>query len=867
MADGQDDGSDDGSLGSQSSYDLDAESRGTLWFGQSKSQTNVAPMAAPPVGADAREQSTDDPMSTPAEGHGSVADIPLHDETQRRYLNYALSVITSRALPDVRDGLKPVQRRILYAMHHNLHLSPDAKHRKSAAIVGAVLAQYHPHGDVAVYDAMVRMAQDFSLRYPLVDGYGNFGSLDGDAAAAYRYTEARLRPVAAELLEELPKRTIDYRPNFDGTTFEPITLPARYPQLLVNGSTGIAVGMATNIPPHHLGEIVAACVALIDDPSLTVGDLLRHIKGPDFPTGGTMLNTKAELRAVYEAGQGTIKLRADYKIEELGKGQQQLVITSIPYGLSTNAVVEKIAQVIIAKGALPQLLDVRNESTRDVRLALELKKGADPQLVMAYLYKHTPLQTNFNVNLTCLVPTDNVEVAAPRRLDLRAMLGHFLDYRFLVVTRRFRYELEELLKRIHLLEGFEKIYDALDEALRIIRTSDGKRDAAAKLMRRFDLDEEQADAVLEMKLYKLARLEIEAIREELADKRKEAKRIEKILASDARRWGVIRGELAALGAAYDDKRRTKLGGKVAEVHEFDEQAFIVDEDAHVIVTRDGWLKRVRELKDPRSTRLREGDELLAVVAGSTKSTVAFFTNLGTAYSLRMNDVPPSTGYGDPIQKLFKLKDGERVVAALSLDERATPAGATAIVATRQGFGARFALAAHLEPSTRAGRRFVKLAADGGDSTKGDDAASPLLAASAVALGAGTKAHKLVKAGDLSEGRYVFDEVIGVELVDEKDNVLVAATSGKALLCRISEVAVLANPGRGVRLIKLEVPTEQLVGMTVHAPLVLETAKGKIVTLDPKRMSRSARGSAGDPAAGRDRFVAAVAEPRLQLIAG
>ena len=342
------------------------------------------------------------------------ADASLVVEAQRRYLNYAVSVITSRALPDVRDGLKPVQRRILYAMYANLHLYPDAKFRKSATIVGDVLGKFHPHGDSACYEAMVRLAQPFSMRVTLVEGHGNFGSLDGDAPAAHRYTEARLAPLAMDLLDEIKQGTVDFRPNYDGTTEEPIVLPAKVPQLLINGCTGIAVGMATNIPPHNLGEVCAAAVAMLDDPKLETKDLLKYIKGPDFPTGGQITNSKKELREIYETGQGGVRVRGEWKTESAGKSGEKsgdhIIITSIPYALTKASVVERIADVIINK-KLPLLVDVRDESTDDVRIVLEMKPGADPNLVMAYLYKHTPLETGFHVNLTCLFPTENKEIA------------------------------------------------------------------------------------------------------------------------------------------------------------------------------------------------------------------------------------------------------------------------------------------------------------------------------------------------------------------------------------------------------------------------------------------------------------------------
>src|SRR5438552_4902585 len=634
---------------------------------------------------------------------------PLHEEARRRYLNYALSVITSRALPDVRDGLKPVQRRIIYGMFQDHRLTHEAKYQKCAKVVGTIMGQYHPHGDVAIYDALVRMAQDFSLRYPLVDGHGNFASLDGDAAAAMRYTECRLAALAAELVQELAKRTIDYRPNYDGTQFEPIVIPARLPQLLMNGTTGIAVGMATNIPPHNLDELCNALRELSLHKGLKVSDLMKHIKGPDFPTGGQILNSKSELKEIYETGQGGVRVRGEWKLEDLPRGGKQIVVTSIPYAVNKANLVMKFGDLVRERKLTP-LVDVRDESTKDVRIVLEIKRDADPELVMAYLYKHTPLQTNFGVNLTCLVPTDNPEVGAPKRLDLKSILRHFLDFRFDVVTRRFEFDLKQVQQRLHILEGFAKVYDALDEMLKMIRKSEGKEDAAKKLIKRFKLSEEQADAILEMKLYRLARLEILVIQKELKEKRTEQRTLKKLLGSDRSRWAVVREEIAEIRKAYGDKRRTRIGGAGAEEMEYSEEAFIADEDATVVLTRDGWVKRARELKDPTQTRVREGDEVAFVLAGSLKSNLVLFSNFGTAYVTRFNDVPPSTGYGDPVQKLFKFDDNERVVGALSLDPRLDrPEKMIAI--SRKGYGLRFALAPHTELSTRAGRRFAKPAKD------------------------------------------------------------------------------------------------------------------------------------------------------------
>jgi DNA gyrase subunit A len=740
------------------------------------------------------------------------ASAPLHEEARRRYLNYALSVITARALPDVRDGLKPVQRRIIYGMFHDHHLNHEAKYQKCAKVVGTIMGQYHPHGDVAIYDALVRMAQDFSLRYPLVDGHGNFGSLDGDFAAAMRYTECRLAALAAELVGELSKRTIDYRPNYDGTQFEPIVIPARLPQLLMNGTTGIAVGMATNIPPHNLSELCDALIDLSKHKDLEVKDLLKSIKGPDFPTGGQILNSKAELREVYETGQGSIRVRGEYKLEDLPRGGKQIVVTSIPYAVNKATLVMKFGDLVRERKLTP-LVDVRDESTKDVRIVLEIKRDTDPELVMAYLYKHTPLQTSFGVNLTCLVPTDNPEVGAPKRLDLKSILRHFLDFRFQVVTRRFEFDLKEVQKRLHILEGFEKVYDALDEMIRIIRKSDGKQDAAEKLIKRFKLSDEQADAILELKVYRLARLEILVIQKEAKEKRAEQRHLKELLGSDRARWAVVREEIVEIQKAYGDKRRTRIGGAGAEEIEYSEEAFIADEDAHVLLTRDGWVKRVREIKDPSQTRTREGDEVAFVLAGSLKSNLVLFSNFGTAYVTRFNDIPPSTGYGDPIQKLFKFDDNERVVGALSLDPR-LPRPEKLLAISRHGYGLRFALAAHTELSTRAGRRFARPA--GGD------------------------------------------ELFGVVPVKDKDRLAVVTESSHTLVTKVDEVNELAGPGRGVRVIKVDDDDKVIAFLATsdkQALVPLETTKGRKLELTTFRQDPVARGGRGHQMVKRDKIKA------------
>jgi len=757
--------------------------------------------------------------SPPPPPPGGAEVVPLHEAAQTRYLNYALSVITSRALPDVRDGLKPVQRRILYTMWQQ-NLTADVKHRKCAKVVGDVMGSYHPHGDAALYETLVRMAQAFSLRYPLIDGSGNFGSLDGDSAAAMRYTECRLARIADEMLSEIEQRTVHFRPNYDGTKTEPVVLPARIPNLFINGTTGIAVGMATNIPPHNLGEICTALTKLLDNPDLSSVQLCRYVKGPDFPTGGQILNSPEELKQIYKTGSGTVRLRATWEEGSGTRGGRTLYITSIPYAVNKAALVERIADVVLTR-KLPPLLDVKDVSTDDVRIALEIKKDADPKMVMAYLFKNTPLQTNFIVNLTCLIPTENEEVGRPERLDLHTALMYFLQFRLQVVTNRLEHELEALKKRIHILEGFEKVFDALDEIIRIIRKSDGKADSAEKIIKRFGLDAEQADAILELKLYRLARLEILVIQNELADKRKRARQISSLLKDEEGRWKVVRDEIEEIQKTYggkDDKRRTLI--ETEEEVAFTADDFIVEEDNVVIVSRDGWVKRQKEVRDLSTTRLREGDSVLAVMQGSTRATVVLFSNFGVAYTSRIIDVPASTGYGEPVQKLFKLKDGERIVAAFSLDARAagdiaTPAARRggppdptppvhAIAVTSDGYSLRFSFEPFVEASTRAGRRFARP----------------------------------------SQGV----EVVGVARVTGSEIVIAATADARALLCRADEVNYLSGPGKGVILIKLTGKEDRVLGFIASSGdrdlLTVETTRGGEQTISTAKYEVTGRGGKG-----------------------
>ena len=762
-----------------------------------------------------------------AAGDGEEA-IALHEAAEARYLNYSLSVITSRALPDVRDGLKPVQRRILYTMLRERML-PDAKPRKCAGVVGSALKDFHPHGDTALYDALVRMAQPWQMRHNLVDGHGNFGSIDGDSAAAYRYTECRLAPPALPLLDDIRNGTVPFRPNYDGTNEEPVVLPARYPNLLVNGGAGIAVGMATNIPPHNMAETLSACLKLLADPEIKDYQLVANdaIQGPDFPTGGQVLASREQLREIYKTGSGPIKIRGTSAIDRKMKSRsvKTLVISSVPYGVNKATLVEQIGQIVVQR-KMALIVDVRDLSAEDIRIELDLKKDADQQKVLAYLYRHTSLQVNYNYNLTCLVPTENPEVGAPERLGLKQVLWHFLHFRLDVVTRRLRNELRGLEKRVHILEGFALVFDALDQIIKIIRASNGKADAAKKIRKKFSqLDEQQTDAILELKLYRLAKLEINLVMEELEAKRTRADEIRALLDEDdsdptaSGRWGIVRDELKDvlkdLGKSKEAKRRTVVEAPAEEV-EYSEEDFIVAEDTHLLVTRDGWVKRQKEIKEPTKSRIRDGDSVLACVAGSTRATVGFFSSAGTCYTARFADLPASTGFGEPIQKLFKLKDGERIVAAVSFDKR-TLKGSIAedpkdpescpmihgFAATSDGYALRFGLDKFQEPSTRSGRRFARPAAG--------------------------------------------KSVIGVLKVHGSETILAVTERCRAIVCAAEEVNYLGGPGKGVRLIKVA-KDDALLGFKASRGdrdlLTVETNRGAQKNISTVKYRTTSRGGVG-----------------------
>jgi len=764
----------------------------------------------------------------------AVSQTVLHEEVESRYLAYALSTIVSRALPDVRDGLKPVQRRIVYAMD-TIGARDTARHVKSARVVGEVIGKYHPHGDAAVYDAMVRMAQDFSLRYPLLDGQGNFGSVDGDGAAAMRYTEVKLSAIAGELLADLKAETVSFRDNYDGSLTEPAVLPASIPNLLINGSSGIAVGMATNIPPHNLGEVCNALIHLIDNDEASTGGIMAHIKGPDFPTGGHLVATAEELEETYRLGKGSLKVRGEFAVETLKRGRKQLVITSIPYSVNKARLVEKIAGLILSR-QLPLVSDVRDESAETVRIVLELKDGkVDPDKVMTYVYRHTEMEINFPLNFTCLTPA-----GVPERLSIIEILNHFLDFRKEMVVRKLEFERANLEKRLHILRGLTKIFIDLDAAIAIIRQAQDRAEAHDGLKARFDLDDEQARAILELRLHALVRLEIGKIEEELASREKRLRQISATLASGSKIWQEVRQQIVALRKTYRDERRTAVIAGIPQ-YAYDREDFVVHEDVLVVITRNGWLKRVKSY-DPRTQLLKEGDEVLAVMAANTRETVAFFSNFGRMYVNRVYDLAVSgKGYGDPIQTLFHFEDQERLVAALTSEAR-EGLGATVIAGQATGAGEG--------PGVRCGQLafFPDLRGEEGGGEVERKPETPLCLVTTRRGQGFCFERSALKEPTTRNGRSLIrlrqgDEVAAVRPVEGP--LLVVATARRVLVTEMDRIKVLAGAGQGVRVITPDAPgVMECFTVRPDETLVVESPKGKVSELAVADLPRYNRGSKG-----------------------
>ena len=590
----------------------------------------------------------------------------IHDEMKNSYIDYAMSVIVGRALPDVRDGMKPVHRRILYGMDR-LGTTPDKPYKKSARIVGEVMGKYHPHGDSSIYDAMVRMAQDFSMRYPLVDGHGNFGSIDGDGAAASRYTEARMSPFSLQMLRDIDKDTVDFVPNFDGEEKEPVVLPSRIPNLLVNGSNGIAVGMATNIPPHNLNECIDGCVCMIDDPECTVEDLMKHIKGPDFPTGAKILG-RSGIREAYRTGTGKIKVRACCEIEETRNGRSRILVTEIPYAVNKATLIQRIADLVKDK-SIDGISDIRDESSREgLRIVIELKRDANPQITLNQLYKHTALQDNFSVIMLALVD------GQPKVLNLREIIYEYLMFQKEVITRRTKFDLDKAEARAHILEGLRIALDNIDEVIKTIRES--YSDAKERLMERFGLSEIQAQAILDMRLARLQGLEREKIEAEYTELMQRIAYYKSLLADEHLLMGVIKDELLEIKEKWGGKRLTKIEH---DVEDFDDEDLVEEEKVAVTLTHLGYIKRVpasvyksqkRGGKGITGLKTRDSDFVKDLIMTSTHDYLMFFTNSGKAYKLKAFEIPEAsrTARGTPAINFLNLMQRERITAVIPVKD-------------------------------------------------------------------------------------------------------------------------------------------------------------------------------------------------------
>jgi DNA gyrase subunit A len=722
--------------------------------------------------------------STPPEKTERVLPRLIEQEMREAFLDYSMSVIVQRALPDVRDGLKPVHRRILYAMQE-AGLSAGRPYKKSATVVGDVLGKYHPHGDSAVYEALVRMVQDFSLRYPLVDGQGNFGSIDGDNAAAYRYTEARLTRLAAELLADIDKETVAFAPNFDDRLLEPTVLPAKFPNLLVNGSSGIAVGMATNIPPHNLREVVSACVHLVDHPDATVTDLMAHVHGPDFPTGGYICGMEG-IREAYMTGRGRVVMRAKALIEEPDQGKPRIIVTEIPFMVNKSRMIEQIAALVREK-KLTEITDLRDESDRDgIRVVIELKRDAIPQIVLNQLYKHTQLQSTFGVIMLALVK------GVPRIMDLRELVQHFLDHRHEVVIRRSEYDLRQALAREHILEGLKIAVDHIDEVVELIRSSPDTDTANARLQERFGLTEIQAKAILDMRLGRLTGLEIEKLEAELADVRATIADLRDILGSRERREQIIKDELHDVAAAYGDDRRTELTDMV----NMSLEDLLADEEMVITVSHGGYVKRL-PLDTYRAQRrggrglqgmdTKDEDWVEQLYTAQTHDYLMIFTSRGHCYWLKVHEIPVAgrASRGKPIVNLLALDEDERIAAIVPVREFRSDR--YLVFASRRGVVKKTALSAY---------RHVRVTGVNGINISDDD------------------------------------ELIDVQITSGSDEVILATYEGMAIRFHESDVREMGRVATGVRGIRLR-PHDAVVGMVVvghetrlDTTLLVVTEKGR-----------------------------------------
>ena len=739
------------------------------------------------------------------------------------YLDYAMSVITARALPDVRDGLKPVHRRILFAMQE-AGLTVSAKTRKSATVVGDVLGKYHPHGDASVYDAMVKMAQDFTMRYPLIVGQGNFGSIDGDGAAAYRYTEAKMSRLAGEMMRDIEKETVNFTANYDNTKQEPTVLPSATPNLLLNGTLGIAVGMATNIPPHNLREVGEASIHLIENPDATTDDLLKFVQGPDFPTGCIAFN-QTDIKHAYMTGRGGVVVRGDAEIAEGKKGDYQVVITSIPFRVNKSDLLTKIADLVHEK-KLEGIRDIRDESTKDIRVVVELKNNANAQTVLNYLYKHTQLEETFHYNVVALV--DGV----PQTLSLKALLEYFIAHRKEVVTRRTRYDLKVAQAREHILLGLKKALDHIDEIIKLIKKSKDVNDARAQLMKAFKFSELQANAILDMRLQKLAGLERKKIEDELKAVQALIEELTALLKSEKKLMELIKKELREVIEKYGDDRRTKIVKRGATI--LSAEDLIADEDSVLVLTQGGYIKRTNPGEYRRQKRggigvvdldTKEEDFVTQFLTASAHSDLLFFSDRGKVYQLKMYDLPEGkrATKGKSIMNFISLEQGEQITSILAMPkEKKAVEGLSLLMTTRQGTVKRVA-ASQFHEVRRSG--LIAIGLDKGDALisaqfvyPGDDAVLATSKGQAIRFAVkdvremGRQAAG-VRGMKLGSG----DSIVGTGIVPKgvKDaELLVLSSTGYGKKTKLSEYKTQGRGGSGIKTMSITAKTKQLVGAAV-----------------------------------------------------
>ncbi len=759
--------------------------------------------------------------------------VSIEEEMKGSYLDYAMSVIIGRALPEVRDGLKPVQRRILYAMFRE-GLLPGKKYSKSAGVVGEVLKKYHPHGDTAVYDAMVRLAQDFNMRYPLVDGQGNYGSVDGDPAAAYRYTEAKLAAIAEELLADIDKNTVDFTANFDETTEEPLVLPSRIPNLIINGSTGIAVGMATNIPPHNLGEIIDALILLLENPDATLKDLLTYVKGPDFPTGGIIHGIDGIMHA-YNEGRGIIKIRAKARVEREYRGGENIIVTELPYQVNKSRLIEKIAELVREK-TIEGLSEIRDESDRDgIRIVLELKRGEIAEVILNNLYKHTQMESTFGIIMLALVNNQ------PRVLALKKLLGHFLQHRRDVVLRRTRFELKKAEERAHILEGLKIALDHLDEIIALIRSSKNPEEARTGLMRDYPLTEIQAQAILDMRLQRLTGLEREKIVKEYTDILKEIERLKAILESDALVVQIIKDELVEIRNKYADERKTEIS---TDTKELTLEDLITDEEMVIALSHQGYIKR-NPLSAYRSQRrggkgligmeTKEEDFVSELFIGATHDYMLFFSNMGRLYWLKIYQLPEAgrAAKGKALINILALSEGEKITTALPVRDFKD---SFLVMVTKNGTVKKTALEEYSNPR---GKGIIAITLDKGNeliAVRKTDGKSDLIIGTKKGLairfneedvrGMGRTA-KGVKGIKLVKG----DEVVSAEVAADRTAILTVTEKGFGKRSMVEEHPVQSRAGKGVIAIKLTEKGGKAVGLMQvrdEDEVVMITSSGKLI---------------------------------------